>query len=106
MRLECVNPEYQHYFIIDDEPQPKLNKKELKNYTDFIYTLAGYQRKKRKLFGFTLYTYYSSGSSPCLSGGGAAGGAAGGTGGGTGGGAAKGTPNKKSAISIPVSKAP
>lgn len=60
MRLECVNPEYQHYFIADDEPQPKLNKKELKNYTDFIYTLSGYKRKKRKLFGFTIYTYWSN----------------------------------------------
>jgi len=108
MKLICVNEEYQHYFIADDEPQPKLNNKEMKNYTDTIYSLMGYTKKKIKLFGITLYTYYSSGSSSCSAGGGAAGGAAGGaTGGAAGGGN---TPpaggNKRLAISIPSSKYP
>ena len=58
MKLICVNEEYQHYFIADDEPQPKLNKKEIRIYTDFIYSLKGYEKKQRKIFGITLYHYY------------------------------------------------
>ena len=104
MKLICVNEEYQHYFIADDEPQPKLNKKEMRNYTDFIYSIKGYKKRNVKLFGITLYTYYSSGSSSCSSGGGATGCA---TGGATGGGN---TPppggNKRLAMSIPISKFP
>lgn len=59
MKLECVNEEYQHYFIVDDEPQPKLNKKEMKKYTDFIYSLAGYTKKKIKILNFTVYSYWT-----------------------------------------------
>ena len=59
MKLICVNEEYQHYFIADDEPQPKLNKKEIRIYTDFIYSLKGYKKHQIKLFGITLYTYYT-----------------------------------------------
>ena len=47
-----------NYFI--DEPyQAKLNKKEIRIYTDFIYFLKGYKKCNVKLFGITLYTYYS-----------------------------------------------
>jgi len=59
MNLLCVNEEYQHYFIDDDEPQPKLNKKNIRIYTDFIYTLKGYEKKQRKIFGLTIYSYWS-----------------------------------------------
>mgnify|MGYP000029431775 CR=1 FL=1 len=58
MKLICVNEEYQHYFIADDEPQPKLNKKEIRIYTDFIYTLMGYKKHQIKLFGITIHTFY------------------------------------------------
>ncbi len=58
MKLICVNEEYQHYFI-DEEPQPKINKKDIKNYTYFIYTQQGYTQKKRKIFGITIYTYWA-----------------------------------------------
>ena len=49
MNLLCVNEEYQHYFIDDDEPQPKLNKKNIRIYTDFIYYIKGYKKCNVKL---------------------------------------------------------
>jgi len=59
MKLICVNEEYQHYFIADDEPQPKVNKKEIEKWTDLIYTLMGYRKHQIKLFKFVIYTYYT-----------------------------------------------
>ena len=56
MKLECVNKEYQHYFIVDDEPHPKLNNKEIKKYTNFIYSLAGYTKKKIKILNFNYFS--------------------------------------------------
>jgi len=64
MKLICVNEEYQHYFIADDEPQPKLNNKEIRIYTDFIYYIKGYKKHQIKLFGLTIYTYYSNPTQP------------------------------------------
>ena len=58
MKLICVNEEYQHYFIADDEPQPKINKKDIKNYINFIYSQKGYTQKHIKLFGITIYSYW------------------------------------------------
>ena len=56
MNLLCkTQPDY----FIDDEYQPKLNKKNLRFYTDFIYTLKGYEKKQRKIFGLTIYSYWS-----------------------------------------------
>ena len=46
-------------YFIDDPYQPKLNKKEIRIYTDFIYSLKGYKKHQIKLFGITLYTYYT-----------------------------------------------
>ena len=56
MNILCnTQPDY----FIDDPYQPKLNNKEIRIYTDFIYFLKGYKKCNVKLFGITLYTYYS-----------------------------------------------
>jgi len=61
MNILCkTQPDY----FIDDPYQPKLNNKEIRIYTDFIYFLKGYKKHQIKLFGLTIYTYYSNPTQP------------------------------------------